>query len=65
MPKSAHWTKGRDSLIKTLDAGRPLSFCWRVLEHVAAAYARAGGIIFLGLPNCERKAMRVWLATLS
>ncbi len=64
MTKQVTWAKGRDNLVAALDADRSLTFCWRVLEHVAGAYASTNKIPFLALPAYERKAMRDWLAAL-
>lgn len=59
------WIRPRDALVKALDKGAGLVFCWRVLEHVAALYQTSRGVPFLALPASEREAMRYWLTTLN
>ena len=62
--KPTHWSKGRDSLVKALDDGRNLEFCWRVLQYIAGLYQRTEKIPFLVSPAYERQAMRDWLVAL-
>ena len=61
----AHWTKGRDSLVKALDDGRPLEFCWRVLDYIVGRYQVTEKVAFQEMPRFERQAMRDFLAALS
>jgi hypothetical protein len=58
------WAKGRDSLVETLDADRPLDFCWGVFQIIIGQWQTARGVSFAVLPDCNRAAMRQHLLDL-